>query len=338
MPVNRDELDGIMLDRDSGAYDRAAKRLLAKKIVLAWIMRTLIPEFSDETIKDIVEKYIEGTPEVAVVPVDPDKTNTARAVLAKDIRGSNNENSSQTVGVVTFDVLFRAIAPKTGELITLIINIEAHKDMPTDYPLISRGVYYSCRLISSQKETEFTGQDFGSIKKVYSIWICMYAPEDKKNCINQYSLQERHILGDAEEKREEYDLINIILLYLGDEHAQNKLMRLLHLLFLAPMNAAEKKTILRDEYDIDLSGDMEKEMNIMCNLGEGIAERAMARGIEQGIEQGMARGVEREKLSNLRNLIKNMKLSAEQAMSVLDVPVSDRAKYASMIKNGNVAL
>lgn len=282
MPIDKGTLDGIMLDKDSGAYDRAAKRLLAKKIVLAWILKNLVPEFANATIKDITEKYIEGTPEVAVIPVDPDKTNAARVALAKDIRGSNNESSSQTEGVVTFDVLFRAVVPSTGEHIALIINIEAQKDIPTGYPLISRGIYYSCRLISAQKETEFTGQDFGAIKKVYSIWLCMYAPDEKKNCINQYSLTEKHILGNVEEKRSEYDLINIIMLYLGDERTQNRLMRLLHLLFIAPMKAAEKKTILHDEYDIDLTGDMEEEMNTMCNLGEGIAERAMAEGETKG--------------------------------------------------------
>lgn len=331
MPINKDVLDSIMLDKDSGAYDRAAKRLLAKKIVLAWILKNLVPEFANATIKDIAEKCIEGTPEVAVIPVDPDKTNTARSALAKDIRGSNNESSSQTEGVITFDVLFRAIVPGTGEHIALIINIEAQKDIPTEYPLISRGVYYGCRLISSQKETEFTGQDFGSIKKVYSIWLCMYAPEGKKNCINQYSLTEMHILGNAEEKHSEYDLLNIIMLYLGDERTQNRLMRLLHLLFLAPMKAAEKKTILHDEYDIDLTGDMEEEMNTMCNLGEGIAERAMA----EGEARGEVIGMEKERLVALKRIIKNMKLTAEQAMNALEIPMSERKRYTSLLESGN---
>ena len=50
MPINKDVLDGIMLDKDSGAYDRAAKRLLAKKIVLAWILKNRVPEFADAAI------------------------------------------------------------------------------------------------------------------------------------------------------------------------------------------------------------------------------------------------------------------------------------------------
>ena len=32
-------------------------------------------------------------------------------------------------------------------------------------------------MLSSQKGTEFTGRDYDNIRKVYSIWICMNAPD-----------------------------------------------------------------------------------------------------------------------------------------------------------------
>ena len=53
-------------------------------------------------------------------------------------------------------------------------------------------------------------------------------------------------------------------------------------------NAARRmpKKILESEFDLDISGDMEREMNTMCNLSEGIFERGIVQGIEQGIEQG----------------------------------------------------
>ena len=51
-------------------------------------------------------------------------------------------------------------------------------------------------------------------------------------------------------------------------------------------SAAEKKKILESEFDLDISSDMEKEMNTMCNLSEGIFERGIVQGIEQGIERG----------------------------------------------------
>lgn len=43
-------------------YDRTAKKLLANKQILAQIMKGCVNEYSDCTVDDIVEKYIEGTP------------------------------------------------------------------------------------------------------------------------------------------------------------------------------------------------------------------------------------------------------------------------------------
>ena len=36
---------------------------------------------------------------------------------------------------------------------------------------MKRAVYYVARLISSQKEKEFYGDNYNGLKKVYSIWI-----------------------------------------------------------------------------------------------------------------------------------------------------------------------
>ncbi len=39
-------------------YDAACKRLLSEKIVLAWILKECVPECREETIDDIMNKYI----------------------------------------------------------------------------------------------------------------------------------------------------------------------------------------------------------------------------------------------------------------------------------------
>ena len=72
--------------------------------------------------------------------------------------------------------VFFAVAPVSGELIRLIINIEAQNDYYPGYPLIKRGLYYCSRMISAQYGTEFTGSHYEQIKKVYSIWICINPP------------------------------------------------------------------------------------------------------------------------------------------------------------------
>ena len=100
-------------------------------------------------------------------------------------------------------------------------------------------------------------------------------------------MQERHFLHRTKAEKSDYDLLNIIMIYLGADDSDNELVRFLKLLFRdTAKSAAEKKKILESEFDLDVSSDMEREMNTMCNLSEGIFERGIVQGIEQGIEQG----------------------------------------------------
>lgn len=168
------------------AYDEAAKGVLSQKKILAYILKRTVPEFESVSLDDIANVYIEGTPEVNSIPVSKDETNAVRQALKRQdtppIKGAQNEDHSITEGSIVFDILFRAKAPETNELITLIINVEAQKSLKPKkktggtYPLLKRAVYYASRLISSQKGTEFVNSDYDKIKKVYTIWICMEAP------------------------------------------------------------------------------------------------------------------------------------------------------------------
>ena len=132
---------------EKAGYDAACKRLLSEKSILAWIMKSCLTEYQDCSIKDIVEKYIEGQPSVESVPVAPDQTNPV-------IRGMRTEDISQTEGTVTYDVRFYAYAPGTDELIRLIVNVEAQQRYNAGYPLLKRAIYYCSRMISAQYGTE----------------------------------------------------------------------------------------------------------------------------------------------------------------------------------------
>ena len=252
---------------------------------------TRLPEFKEAAISDIAEKYIEGTPQISEIPLDRDMTNAARSVLSapKEILGDSTENLGITEGWIRFDILFHARVPKSGELITLIINVEAQRTQKRSklgYVLLRRAVYYASRLISSQKETEFSGSSYNEIKKVYSIWLCMDSP-DGKSAINRYDINEHHVLNSHKEKHTDYDLMSIVTIYLGEERKSHEdwLIRFLRLLFKnTRMTMAEKKKLLKDEFDLDTTTDIEEELSTMCNLSTGIYEQGIAQGIEQGIE------------------------------------------------------
>ena len=266
------------LDERNAAYDSLAKRFLARKPILAHILKNVVSEFADCPLLDIERKYIEGEPTTTINTVPLDDT--------LDIKGKHTESNSPLEGLVTFDIIFDAIAPSTGEPIKLIINIEPQKTTTSiDYKLMKRAVYYVARLISSQKEKEFHGDDYNSLKKVYSIWITMDVQNYRANSIQEYSLTEKIIHGEFHDELKNYDLIKIIILNLGMKPTSHKLLDLLHLLFMDLKSSDEKEKILHDEYSITLTGDMRKELT---NMG-GLMEPLLKLATEQAAEKAAAK-------------------------------------------------
>ena len=47
------------------AYDNVCKKILANKIILAWIMKSCLPEYRDCSINEIAGQYIEGEPQIS---------------------------------------------------------------------------------------------------------------------------------------------------------------------------------------------------------------------------------------------------------------------------------
>jgi len=308
-------------------YDQHAKRLLSQKTIMARLLKRTVPEFKEAAISDIAEKYIEGTPQISEIPIDRDMTNAARNVLAapKEILGDSTENLGITEGWIRFDILFHARVPKSGELITLIINVEAQRTQKRSklgYALLRRAVYYASRLISAQKETEFSGSSYNEIKKVYSIWLCMDAPAGK-SAINRYDLNEHHVLNCHKENRTDYDLLSIITIYLGEEAEPKEdwLIRFLRILFKdTKTSPAEKRKVLKNEFDMDTTADMEEELMTMCNLSTGIYEEALERGRAEGIKRGIEQGIEQGKLNMILEMLKR-ELPVETIAQISKFPI-----------------
>ena len=58
----------------------------------------------------------------------------------------------------------------------------------------------------------------------------------------------------------------------------------------------------------------------------------MQEGRAIGRNEGRTEGRTDERMSNLRQLISKLKMSAEQAMDVLDVPMSERQRYRELLE------
>ncbi|MCD8104976.1 MAG: Rpn family recombination-promoting nuclease/putative transposase [Lachnospiraceae bacterium] len=271
-------------------YDIYARDLLARKGILAHILTATVDEFKSIPPKE-VEGYIEGDIYVGLVPAEPGLTNTEFVNANGDrVKGFNTVQSEKQEGLVIFDIVFY-VRMRDG-LSQIIINVEAQKDDPSEYDILNRAIFYVSRLVSSQKERDFTRKNFNDLKRVYSIWVCMNMDE----CIwNYIRLANYPILGNHEWKGK-LDLLNIVLLGIPNELPEcgekYELHRLLSVLFSNQLTPNERIDILENEYYI-AAGTFEEEMKIMCNLSEGIYERGVAEGEARGKAEGKAEEKER---------------------------------------------
>ena len=89
-----------------------------------------------------------------------------------------------------------------------------------------------------------------------------------------------------------YDLIGIIFVYLGNSKVKDQLINLLDLMFKSSKDAGEKITTLHNDFGIDLTQEGEGDLAVMCNLGEGIYEDGLMKGKQEGWEKGRKEGKE----------------------------------------------
>lgn len=260
-------------------YDEKAKRLLGNKIILAHILVNTVDEFREMEPEDVVP-YIEGEPSISTVPTEPGHTNMAAVKNGQRIVGLNTEHAEINEGLVRFDIIFY-VRLKDG-ISQIIVNIEAQKDNPSGYHLLNRAVFYVSRLVSSQKERDFVKMDYNSIKPVFSIWICMNMEENSMDYIH---LADDQLMG-ACQWEGGLSLLNIVLIGIAKElpehNGNHSLHRLLNAMLSAELSAAEKLGIMETEYHIPLDEKLRKDVNVMCNLSQGIEEKGRMKGLAEG--------------------------------------------------------
>ena len=147
--------------------------------------------------------------------------------------------------------------------------------------------------------------------------------------ITRYRLVEEHLVGEAKEPVKNYDLLSIIMLCLGGPNGENYagVIRMLDVLLSNETSEAEKRKILQDDYDIQMTQTMEKEVSVMCNLSKGVREK----GVAEGMAKGRAEGIAENTLTSIKNLMETLGLSVDAAMAALKIPEADRPRYAKQL-------
>ena len=267
-------------------YDDSAKDLLADKQVLARIAQNRIEEFRDYTIPEIME-CIEGEPQISTTLVYPGKRHM------DVVTGMNSESKIPNEGELTFDIRFYMVT-KRGERIKVIVNIEAQKSYYPGYHFEPRAIVYCARMISEQMDREFTTDNFDGLKKVYSIWIFFDASLQDSDTITEYAIEKIDIYGKpVQGGKYDYLSISFIRLPKGDmQESKNKLIHMLSTLFSEKLDAEQKKRILEQEHQMEMTRELEGGIHSMSNLWEGVKERAQEQGLQQGLQQGLEQGLQ----------------------------------------------
>lgn len=299
------------------AYNDACRKVLSDKRILSYLLKHTLEEYKDLSMEEI-EPLIEGNVLI--------KTNV-HTIFSRKNELFNDK------GKIVYDLLFTTRLPDSENWMDLIINIEVQKDPypkskdKISYPILKRSVFYTCSAISEEKGNIFTSDNYQDLKKVVSIWINTQPPKHRMNTINRYEIKEKHVSDKTYcEKREDYDLIEILMINLGEDDSC-KQTGFLNELFVRNNSSEEKFKNLKEKYGIEAYEETKGEVIEMCNLGEGLVER----GIEQGIEQGMAQGEERKLIENIKTLMKKMQSTYEEVAKLLDLNEEEIDKYRELV-------
>lgn len=303
-------IDASNSDKLKARLDRNCKKILASRYITAYILKSVVPEYRDCDINKVMKLI--GKREISKTTVDMD--------IPPIVQNESAEDNSINEGQRFYDIKFTARTPQ-DQTIALIINIEIQNEIKK-YHLIKRAEYYCARLISAQYNSVFTGSDFDKIQKVYSIWICTSPDAKHRNTISLYKMNRENLIGnytDSEEDKRYYDLMNIIMVYLGDSQTKEcgGIIRMLYSLPVANLSPYEKKKIAHEEFGVPIVQEFDKEVDDMCDISTLY--------ISQGIAQGVAKGALEEKIKTIIKLFKKGMPVADIADTV-ELTISETEK------------
>ena len=280
----------IDADETVGAKsDEAFKTIARDKFFLAAIMKGTIPEYKDVSEEDIATKYIEAETISSDIPVSKNATH---------IKGLPEEDPTINEGLTKYDVVFTALAPRqtvhvkykhTKEekiMVKIMIDLEAQRNDSPGYPITKRAAYYDARMLGSEFDGTVEKINYNELYKVYSIWICFDAPDYNANAIYRIKQIKEDIIGSVEVPEYDYNLMESVIIMLGEEAngpEEERILEVLHA-FFGKHNSLEDQ--IKKIEDLGFKGDTIKEAERMFSYSEMIATRNYKKGEESGIVKG----------------------------------------------------
>ena len=281
------DLGVTITNGDDLRKDTFAKRLFRCPDVVAWLVKTCVPEFVHLEPSEIIDGWLsKANLRIGTEPVGQD-------IVRQSLPAIGTEDRSATDGTVFYD--FRTEIPLPGapdNSPLLVLDMEMQKDYSNWLEIHKRVIYYPCRLVSRQPGERMDGrEDYARLCRVCSIWILPVVPKRLTNRI-------LHICQTVEEMSDGHAkpiglmpnaLMDSWMLCLRDgcppPRGQNA-MWLLYVLLTRTMSSGQKMEILETDFRIKTTREIE-EMYTYDDYREDVSRKKWLReGRREGKNEG----------------------------------------------------
>ena len=284
--------------KEGTLVDEELKDRLMSKEILAYIASQFVDDFAHMSWKQVLP-YLE----------DP---------LSFGVNRGDRERSDREHGSIRYDILVRLRSPRgKDKRIGVLLNIEGQNEVRSYEAVKRRMLYYTCRLVSEQKEDVFTNDRYEDLAEVVSVWIFLRPAEKDQGRVVEWSMAGRQLSDlDESDTRWKGGLkgLKVVAVCVPDQkHVQSKTVADLLGVYLDPgLSPGERSEKLRDDWDVHLPPQTEEDTGMF----EGAGRSLWKEGVQKGKEENL--------LENIQSLVEQLHLSPEQAMDALDIPPEER--------------
>ena len=308
-------------------YDQAAKTLWRNREIIAPLLKYAVKELADETVESIM----------GLIDADTIRDDVPVSDLPTEVVERSEHHPSVTEMPITFDFSLRVKNPQlsVGDMLVMIhVDVEfqnkyhpSSKDGRT-YPLVKRGIYYSAREISRQLGRITQQTNYSDIEKVISIWVVNDGvTKGLHNTATRYYIEKDDFIGQSEEPKEDYDLLEVVILRRGDSgEVTEPLFEYLKGVFDANLETIDKYTPASSNPEI------KEEVEKMPGMSQTIYNN----GYDSGYGNGFGSGYDRSVIEmvdegdiTIARAAEKLNRSTDEIQKLLDEYISSKKEMSS---------